>query len=95
MLRWLPPEAALWRANGTSWTTSDELQASTVEMLDALLRTYVQVHSKPGSRKSTPLRIRRPWDKPENERKKGTTLGELLGQNLAVRRAPTENVSEG
>jgi hypothetical protein len=88
MMRWLPPEAALWRSAGTSWSTENELQAITVEHLDALLRTYIQAHSKPNSQKQKPLHIPRPWDKAVNETKRRTTLGEMLGNGLTVRKAP-------
>jgi hypothetical protein len=88
MMRWLPPEAAIWRSAGTSWSTENELQATTVEMLDALLRTYIQANSKPNSKKPTPLRIPRPWDKAEKQAARRTTLGEMLGNGLTVRRAP-------
>jgi hypothetical protein len=86
LIRWLPPEAALWRSNKTSWTIDNELQAATIEMLDALLRAYVQSHSKPTARKPNPVKIPRPWDNAENTGKRRTTLGDLLGQGLSVKR---------
>lgn len=94
MMRWLPPEAALWRSAGTSWSTENELQAATVEMLDALLRTYIQAHSKPNAKRPTPLRIPRPWDKAEKQAKRRTTLGEMLGNGLSVRKAPKNKGGE-
>jgi len=94
MIRWLPPEAALWRSAGTSWTTDNELQAATIEILDSFLRVYVQAHSKPGGTKSKPLRIPRPWDKAEKEAKRSTSIGEMLSNGLAVRR-PAPKTQDG
>lgn len=87
MIRWLPPEAALWRSNKTSWTIDNELQATTIETLDALLRAYIQAHSKPNSRKPTPIQIPRPWDKAEKSSKRGTTLTTLLSEGVKIRKA--------
>lgn len=94
MLRWLPPEAALWRAAGTSWTTDNELQAATVEMLDSFMRVFIQANSKPGGQKQKPLRIPRPWDKSEKEQVRRTTLSEMLSNGLAVRR-PAPKTEDG
>lgn len=91
MLRWLPPEAAFWRSAGTSWSTENELQATTIEMLDAILRAYIQAHSKPNANKQKPIHIPRPWDKAEKKAKRGTSIGEMLGNGLQVRRGPHTN----
>jgi hypothetical protein len=88
MIRWLPPEAAFWRSAGTSWTTDNELQATTIEMLDALLRTYIQANSKPNAKKPSPMRIPRPWDKAEKKQQRGTSIGEMIGNGLTVKRGP-------
>ncbi len=88
LIRWLPPEAALWRANKTAWTVDNELNAGIIEMLDALLRAYIQTHSKPTSKKPNPVKIPRPWDKAETSRNRSTTLGDLLSQGLTVRKTP-------
>jgi hypothetical protein len=86
MIRWLPPEAALWRSAGTSWTTANELQAATIEMIDSFLRVYITAHTKPGAQKPKPIRIPRPWDKAEKEAKRSTTLQDMLSNGLAIRR---------
>lgn len=83
MLRWLPPDAALWRSQGSAWGMETELLAVQTEILDALLTSYARVHSKKGSSpKKDPLRIPRPWDRAADERsRQGTTLGELLAKS--------------
>ena len=90
MLRWLPPEAAVWRDAGTSWSTENELQAVTVEMLDALLRVYIQTHSKPNSKKTKPIKIPRPWEKNEKQEKTRTSIGEMLANGLSVKKIKKE-----
>jgi hypothetical protein len=87
MVKWLPSEAAVWRDAGTSWSTENELQATTVEMLDAILRVYIQAHSKPNSKKPKPIKIPRPYEKQE---KKRTSIGEMLANGLTVKKIKNE-----
>ena len=87
MIRWLPPEAALWRSTGESWSTDNEFQAVTIEMLDTFIKLYIQAHSKPNSRKLKPLHIPRPWDKSEKTPKKSTSLNELISKGIKVHKA--------
>jgi hypothetical protein len=91
LIKWLPPEAAIWRSNETAWDTQTELQATTIEILDAILRTYLQVHSKPNSKKPKPIKIPRPWEKTEKEAKRGTTLNKLLSEGLKVKKIKKED----
>lgn len=79
LVRWLPPDAAVWRSAGTAWDVKTELAATTVELLDALLGVTVQVNSKK-PKKVEPTRIPRPWQS-ERKRDGGTTLGELLSKS--------------
>ena len=89
MIRWLPPEAALWRSAGRDWTTENELQALTIEMLDAFRRMYLQANSKKGTQLPPPITIPRPGDKAkERARRSGTTLKEMIGiMKVPVRRS--------
>lgn len=84
LIRWLPPDAALWRSLGTAWDTRTELAALTVEMLDAQLRAFVQANSKKGTPAHPPMHIPRPWEAPEKAARRGTGLSELIG-NVPVR----------
>lgn len=95
LTRWLPPEAALWRSTGQAWDTHTELQATTVEMLDALLRAYLQVHSKKGAKQPQPVEIPRPWKRTEKPRQSGTPLSELIRASGMPVRRPAEEVSGG
>jgi hypothetical protein len=85
---WLPPEAAVWRATSTSWTTENELQALTIEMLDSIRRLYLQAHAKKGAKIPPPASIPRPWERAkERSKKSGTTLGEMIAtMGMQVRR---------
>jgi hypothetical protein len=88
MIQWLPPESAMWRSMGKSWTTENELQAMNIEMLDSYIKLYVQANSKPNStRKFKPLHIPRPWDKNEKSERKGTSINELIHKGLNVKKA--------
>lgn len=86
MLKHLPTDSALWRYTGQSWDMSNELQASTIEVLDALLRAFIQANSKPNSKKPQPIKIPRPWEHSNKQGKKGTSIKELLGHGLKVNR---------
>jgi hypothetical protein len=87
LIDWLPPDAAFWRASGSSWSTDTELAAINAELLDSLRRMYLQAHSKRGQKLPDPLHIPRPWDRKTSKAKRGTTLGEMVMQmKLPVRR---------
>lgn len=88
LTRWLPADAAIWRATSTTWSVDNELQALTVELIDSLRRMYLQAHSKQGARLPDPIRVPRPWDtSKEGRRKSGTTLGEMIAvMGMQVRR---------
>jgi hypothetical protein len=85
---WLPPEAAIWRATSTAWTTDHELQALTIEMLDSIRRLYMQAHVRKGTKLPQPVSIPRPWNRAkERPTKSGTTLGEMIAaMGMQVRR---------
>lgn len=86
----------MWRSTGQAWDTSTELQAVTVEMLDGLLRAYMQVHSKKGSQNAKPLEIPRPWKQSAKPGRSGTPLKELIGTGgVPVRRPAQEVVNRG
>ena len=88
---WLPPDAAVWRSTGQAWDAGIELQATTVEMLDALLRAYLQVHSKKGTRQPKPVEIPRPWKRAAKPGRTGTPLSDLLrAGGVPVRRSAKE-----
>ena len=74
----LPPDAAVWRDMGVSWTTEMELQALGIEMLDAFRRTYIIANSKKGAKQPEPIRIPRPYEKTAPARARGTRLSELI-----------------
>lgn len=92
LIKWLPPEAAIWRATSTTWTTDNELAALTIEMLDSLRRLYIQAHSKKGGTPPKPIEIPRPWKRKEKApAKRGTSLAEMMKQyGLQVRRGGGE-----
>lgn len=79
LVRWLPPEAAVWRALEQSWSTGEELQALTIELLDSIRRLYIQANTKKGTKLPEPIEIRRPWTPKNATRKSGTTLREMIG----------------
>lgn len=87
LVKWLPPDAALWRATGKDWSTTNELLSILIETLDTFRRMYLQANSKRGTNLPEPLHIPRPWER-EKERKKssGTSLRELIG----VHRVPVK-----
>lgn len=95
LTRWLPPDAALWRSTGQAWDTSTELQAVTVEMLDGILRAYMQVHSKKGTQQAKPLEIPRPWKQSAKRERSGTSLNELLSAGRVPVRHSAEEVNGG
>lgn len=87
MIKWLPPESAMWRSLGTSWTTDNELQAVTVEMLDAFIKLYIQANSKPNAnKKQKPLHIPRPWEKNDKTEKRSTSIKEMISKGLPVKK---------
>jgi hypothetical protein len=88
LVKWLPPEAAVWRSMQRNWTTENELQAITIEMLDGFRRLYLQANSKKGTQLPPPITIPRPWDKKkEPSKRSGTTLKEMIGiMKVPVRR---------
>ena len=94
-MQWLPPDAAVWRSTGTAWDANTELQAVTVEMLDAVLRAYTQVHSKKGSRPPKPLEIPRPWKRTAKPARSGTSLSELMRAGGVPVRRQAEEVAHG
>jgi hypothetical protein len=78
----LPPTGALFRAavtDGKSWTTTDELLATVIEVLDQANGMYYSAHVKPGSQKWTPIEIHRPVTgaPPEEEPIRNPTAGDL------------------
>jgi hypothetical protein len=86
LVRWLPPDAAVWRSTQSTWSTELELQATLIEVVDSLRRLYVQAHSKKGARVSDPIEIPRPWEVKERQRKSGTSLTEMIAtMKLPVR----------
>jgi hypothetical protein len=84
LVQWLPPDAALWRSMGNSWSTDQELLALNAELLDSLRRLYLQAHSKPGARLPDPLHIPRPGDRETPQRPRGTTYKEMLRMGVRV-----------
>lgn len=94
LIEWLPPDAAIWRANRTSWTDERELLATQIEVLDALRRAFVVAHSKQGTRPPEPIRVPRPWQTAEKTKRRGTRLGDLIREmRIPVRHVPTQEVN--
>lgn len=92
LIKWLPAEAAVWRATSTSWTVDNELAALNIEMLDSLRRMYIQAHTKKGTQPPKPVEVPRPWNtEKKSTAKRGTTLAEMMKRHgLKVRRGGDE-----
>ena len=87
LLKWLPPDAAIWRSNKTAWTNTDELLATLIEVNDAQLRVFIQANSKPNSKKLEPIVIERPNGTNAKQSKKRTSLKEIINTgNIPVRK---------
>jgi len=89
LIHWLPPDAALWRSMGLSWSEERELLAVNIEVLDSLRRAFLMANSKKGTKPPEPVRIPRPWQKQERPAGRGTRLRDLLSQaGLQVKVVP-------
>lgn len=66
LVRGLPADSATFRAvaPAASWTISDELLATLIELTDARWGWFFDVHAKPNTRRPSPLRIPRPGQTP-------------------------------
>lgn len=79
LLEGLPDEAAIWREE-MRWTTKDELQALTIEVIDMQRREAFMIATGK-QHPSEPIKIPRPWDEEEKkaEPKKLETNAEVIG----------------
>jgi hypothetical protein len=76
----LPIQGALFRTaitNGRSWTTTDELLATLIEITDHGNNMYYSTHSKPAAEKWKPIEIHRPTDKIEPAPDRQATPAEM------------------
>lgn len=54
---------------GWTWSTTEELLAGLIEVVDAGNRMFYSAHTKKGSRALEPIRIDRPWQRDEEPKK--------------------------
>jgi hypothetical protein len=65
LVRWLPPDAAVWVDTPASWTLDRELAASGVEILGEVVRGLAALVAKRPSQIPPSIRIPRVFDRAE------------------------------
>lgn len=78
----LPLDSALERSRdphgaGVGWSTTEELLAVAIEVLDRADRHYVRANTKKGARQPKPLKVPRPRDHSAMRSRRPATVNEL------------------
>jgi hypothetical protein len=86
-VRYLPSDSALATEElGMEWSSMQALLTVNTELLDLLVRAFIQVN---GGRRVSAIKLPRPRRQAEPERK-GTTLAELMAHGIDVTYVPPE-----
>jgi hypothetical protein len=100
LLRGLPPDSLCVRLDdpiSAEWDLTVEMLATLIETIDGTSWRSVMPHAKKTWRPPKAARIRRPWDPPEEEKKKGMTLGDFVRafpQAVVIAGPPPQEIAE-